>query len=115
MESWHWTCRGKDPTLLTELCNVITRKWGIKEDDWGEYQKGIYTGVKVTSWCPSHLHEKEGQRTAGMYKLLTTKCYYCEELLLLTLDHWIARLNLRNILFHKVRPVRYLQPSIYKK
>ena len=85
--SWHRTHKGKDPTLLTDLCNIITRKWGIKEDNWGEYQKRIYIGVKVTDWCSSHLHEKEGWRTTYVYELLITEYYHCEELLPLTSNH----------------------------
>ena len=78
---------GKDPTLLTNLCNVTTGEQVIEEDDRGEHQKGIYTEIEVIGRHPSHLHEEKGWGTVHVYRLQTAECYYCKEPLSLTPDH----------------------------
>ena len=80
----HRAYGGKNPTLLTDLCNITTGEQVIEEDNQEEYQKGVYTGIEVTGKCSSHLYEEKGWGTAYVYRLPIAEYYYCKELLSLT-------------------------------
>ena len=108
MESQHQAYRGKNPTLLINLYNIIIGKQVIKEDNWRKHQKGVYIGIKVTSRYPSHLYEEKGWGTIYVCKLLTAKYYYYKELLFLTPDYWVARINIRSMLLYEAKPMGYL-------